>query len=289
MPPLPPMRGASTLTQRLSAAPKKTCSVNQLPCGVGRTPANGQRQWQRSRAYPRLPARRPVDSTPLRPGLPKYTADAAYPRSGSRSTAQAGSTRRRSTAGASSLTRMDTVSVSSAVTASITPAGSEKSPSRSRLFKMKHWCSTVKWPSSIRRCVRGLICSGNPIRASSRRRRSIWPSTCSIARARISALAPLRERRPCLEEIIAGHDLVLPARRLAPNGLEAWAQVLEQGYEGYVGKDEASQYLGGKTTAWLKVKVPGWTDSEDRWKRVRPGGQARRLTILLITQGNHVT
>ncbi len=68
---------------------------------------------------------------------------------------------------------------------------------------------------------------------------------------------------------MAGHALVLPARRLAGNGLEAWAQVLECGYEGYVGKDEASQYLGGKTTSWLKVKVPGWTDPEDRWRRVR--------------------
>ena len=86
------------------------------------------------------------------------------------------------------------------------------------------------------------------------------------------SLLPLRERRPRLEEIVADHDLVLPARRLAANGLEAWAQVLERGYEGYVGKDEASQYLGGKTTSWLKVKVPGWTDPEDRWKRVRLEG-----------------
>ena len=86
------------------------------------------------------------------------------------------------------------------------------------------------------------------------------------------SLLPLRERRPLLEEIVAGHDLVLPARRLAANGLEAWAQVLDRGYEGYVGKDEASQYLGGKTTSWLKVKVPGWTDPEDRWKRLRLGG-----------------
>ena len=85
------------------------------------------------------------------------------------------------------------------------------------------------------------------------------------------SLLPLRDRRPHLEEIVAGPDLVLPARRLAANGLEAWAQVLERGYEGYVGKDEASQYLGGKTTSWLKVKVPGWTDPGDRWKRVRLG------------------
>ena len=44
---------------------------------------------------------------------------------------------------------------------------------------------------------------------------------------------------------------------------------LSAAYEGYVGKDEASQYLGGKTTSWLKVKVPGWTDPEDRWRRVQ--------------------
>jgi hypothetical protein len=58
--------------------------------------------------------------------------------------------------------------------------------------------------------------------------------------------------------------LVFPVRRLAPDGLEAWAQVVERGYEGYVAKDEASAYEGGATKRWLKVKVPGWTDSDDR-------------------------
>jgi bifunctional non-homologous end joining protein LigD len=58
-------------------------------------------------------------------------------------------------------------------------------------------------------------------------------------------------------------------RRLAANGLDAWAQVVGTGYEGSVAKEEASEYRGGTTRAWLKVKVPGWTDSEDRWKRVR--------------------
>ena len=48
-------------------------------------------------------------------------------------------------------------------------------------------------------------------------------------------------------------------RRLAPDGLEAWAQVLASGYEGLVAKDEESSYVGGRTRAWLKVKVPGWT------------------------------
>ena len=35
---------------------------------------------------------------------------------------------------------------------------------------------------------------------------------------------PLRDRRARLEHIVAGSDLVFPVRRLAPDGLEAWAQ-----------------------------------------------------------------
>jgi ATP-dependent DNA ligase len=61
--------------------------------------------------------------------------------------------------------------------------------------------------------------------------------------------------------------LVSPVRRLAPDGLEAWKQVVERGYEGYVAKDEASGYEGGATRRWLKVKVPGWTVEGDGWQR----------------------
>jgi len=32
--------------------------------------------------------------------------------------------------------------------------------------------------------------------------------------------------------------------------------VLERGYEGLVGKDEASAYVEGRTISWRKVKVP---------------------------------
>jgi ATP-dependent DNA ligase len=66
---------------------------------------------------------------------------------------------------------------------------------------------------------------------------------------------------------VAGATTVLPVHRLAPNGLEAWAEVLARGYESRAGKDEASSYRGGPTWSWLKVKVPGWTDAEDRWRR----------------------
>jgi ATP-dependent DNA ligase len=56
-------------------------------------------------------------------------------------------------------------------------------------------------------------------------------------------------------------------RRLAPDGLEAWGQVIERGYEGYVAKDEASAYEAGPTRRWLKVKQKGWTVEEDGWRR----------------------
>jgi bifunctional non-homologous end joining protein LigD len=78
---------------------------------------------------------------------------------------------------------------------------------------------------------------------------------------------PLRERRARLEDLLAGANVVYPVRRLAPDGLKAWAQVVERGYEGLVAKDEASAYVGGPTKVWLKVKQRGWTIEEDGWRR----------------------
>jgi ATP-dependent DNA ligase len=56
---------------------------------------------------------------------------------------------------------------------------------------------------------------------------------------------PLRDRRTRLEDVVANKDLVFPVRRLAPDGLEAWAQVVGSGHEGYVAKDEACPRVGG--------------------------------------------
>ena len=78
---------------------------------------------------------------------------------------------------------------------------------------------------------------------------------------------PLRDRRARLEDVVAGSALIFPVRRLAPDGLEAWAQVVEREYEGYVAKDEASAYEGGRTRRWLKAKQKDWTVAEDRWQR----------------------
>jgi len=78
---------------------------------------------------------------------------------------------------------------------------------------------------------------------------------------------PLRERRARLEAAVAGSEFVLPVRRLAKNGFEAWAEVIAHDYEGLVAKEEASLYEAGPTRRWLKVKQKGWTVEEDRWQR----------------------
>jgi bifunctional non-homologous end joining protein LigD len=78
-------------------------------------------------------------------------------------------------------------------------------------------------------------------------------------------LRPLRfhERRAALEQMTENdHTLIFPSRRLAENGLEAWAQVLRSGYEGMVAKDQESPYQGGRTLKWLKVKVPRYREEE---------------------------
>ena len=53
-----------------------------------------------------------------------------------------------------------------------------------------------------------------------------------------------REKAP---DVVADSGLVLAVRRLAADGLEAWAQVV----------DEASLYQPGRTRRWLKVKQKG--------------------------------
>jgi ATP-dependent DNA ligase len=65
-----------------------------------------------------------------------------------------------------------------------------------------------------------------------------------------------------IEDTLDGQDLVLPIRRLSDDGLEAWQQVLERGYEGLVAKDPASPYVGGRTLRWLKVKVSKYREAE---------------------------
>jgi bifunctional non-homologous end joining protein LigD len=67
---------------------------------------------------------------------------------------------------------------------------------------------------------------------------------------------PLHARRKMLESLVEGQRLLLPARRLAGSGLEAWVEAERRGYEGLVAKDEAALYIGARTLSWLKVKQP---------------------------------
>ena len=61
-----------------------------------------------------------------------------------------------------------------------------------------------------------------------------------------------------------GHRLILPA--LADDGLTAWAEVLERGYEGLVAKDPASPYVGGRTLDWLKEKQLHYREGDHGWE-----------------------
>ena len=91
--------------------------------------------------------------------------------------------------------------------------------------------------------------------------------------------SPLRERRAVLETVVENdHALIFPARRLAANGLEAWAQVVERGYEGLVAKDEASAYRGGRTLSWLKVRQRDYRVEERRWRQAASPAKRRGLT-----------
>ena len=76
---------------------------------------------------------------------------------------------------------------------------------------------------------------------------------------------PLYVRRNVIEDELDGQDLLLPVRRLADDGLEAWRQVLEHGWEGLVARDPESTYAGGQTLKWLKVKQRDYRIEERGW------------------------
>jgi ATP-dependent DNA ligase len=75
----------------------------------------------------------------------------------------------------------------------------------------------------------------------------------------------LHARREVMEDVIEGQRLVLPVRRLDPDGLRAWKEVVERGYEGYVAKDLLSPYAGGRTLSWWKVKQKDYRVQERGW------------------------
>lgn len=86
---------------------------------------------------------------------------------------------------------------------------------------------------------------------------------CLYARGRELFREPLHRRRARLErELADAEGPLLVARRLGPDGLEAWEEVKAHGWEGLVAKDAASIYEPGtRTRSWIKVKYKvrvGW-------------------------------
>jgi hypothetical protein len=65
----------------------------------------------------------------------------------------------------------------------------------------------------------------------------------------------------------------LDVRRLAPEGLEAWKQVIERGYEGYVAKDGATPRhhrparAEGEVNSFRRIEVvPRCPRAPGRWR-----------------------
>jgi ATP-dependent DNA ligase len=61
--------------------------------------------------------------------------------------------------------------------------------------------------------------------------------------------------------------VILPVRRLSPNGLKAWTQAIHRGYEGMVAKDRESLYVPGRTLRWVKVKQKDYRREARRFYR----------------------
>jgi bifunctional non-homologous end joining protein LigD len=66
---------------------------------------------------------------------------------------------------------------------------------------------------------------------------------------------PLTTRRAVMERSIGLNTTLVPSRRLATNGLEAFRIAKRRGYEGLVAKDLSFPYVEARSTKWLKVKV----------------------------------
>lgn len=91
---------------------------------------------------------------------------------------------------------------------------------------------------------------------------------------------PLKVRRRALEDLLKGQTLILPARRLSPNGFAAWTEVLRRGWEGMVAKDPAAHYVGGWTRERLKVNPEV---SRGRMRVLQAVARSRKRRYLSLT------
>jgi bifunctional non-homologous end joining protein LigD len=92
---------------------------------------------------------------------------------------------------------------------------------------------------------------------------------------------PLSERRAAMEKSLRPPGVLIPSRRLAANGLEAYREAKKHDFEGLVAKDASSPYFEGRSTNWLKVKV----HQEDEFVIAgftKPSGARRHFGALLL-------
>ena len=92
---------------------------------------------------------------------------------------------------------------------------------------------------------------------------------------------PMSERRDVMERSIGSSKALLPSRRLATNGLNAFRIAQRRGYEGLVAKDLSAPYVEARSTKWLKVKV----HQEDEFViagHTKPAGARQHFGALLL-------
>jgi ATP-dependent DNA ligase len=100
---------------------------------------------------------------------------------------------------------------------------------------------------------RGSTCSGSGRPTCRRHRRCLWRSTACTSTTSTSGRSLCTNAAWPSRNQIRDQRLVLPVRRLAADGLEAWAEVQRRGYEGLVAKEESAAYR--RSTRWLKSKL----------------------------------
>jgi hypothetical protein len=68
-----------------------------------------------------------------------------------------------------------------------------------------------------------------------------------------------------LEELVAREGRYYPFGDSQPTGSRRGRRP----FEGLVGKDPESPYVGGRTVKWLKVKQPHYREGERGWEPVK--------------------
>jgi DNA ligase D-like protein (predicted ligase) len=78
---------------------------------------------------------------------------------------------------------------------------------------------------------------------------------CLCANGKDLRREPLTVRRTLLEKMLKPGPVVCIAKRLADDGVKAFARASRLGLEGLIAKDSSARYTEGRSAAWLKVKI----------------------------------